>query len=46
MIKFLDLHAQYLSIKDEVDSEIASVISESAFIGGRHVREFEENFAE
>ena len=46
MIKFLDLHTQYLSIKDEVDSEIASVISESAFIGGRHVREFEENFAE
>ncbi len=46
MIKFLDLHAQYLSIKDEIDSAIASVINESAFIGGKNVKRFEENFAE
>jgi len=45
MVKFLDLHAQYLSIKDEIDSGISSVINESSFIGGKHVRDFENNFA-
>jgi dTDP-4-amino-4,6-dideoxygalactose transaminase len=46
VIKFLDLHAQYLSIKDEIDIAIAEVIQNSAFIGGRYVQQFEENFAE
>ncbi len=46
MIKFLDLHAQYLSIKDEVDAAMAAVISESAFIGGKYVKQFEEHFAD
>ncbi len=46
MIKFLDLNAQYLSIKDEIDRAISSVISESAFIGGKYLEQFEENFAE
>jgi dTDP-4-amino-4,6-dideoxygalactose transaminase len=46
MIKFLDLHKQYLSIKSEIDSVIALVISESAFIGGKYVKKFEESFAE
>jgi dTDP-4-amino-4,6-dideoxygalactose transaminase len=46
MIKFLDLHEQYLSIKDEIDSAVASVIRESAFIGGKYVKQFEDNFAE
>lgn len=45
MIKFLDLHAQYLSIKDEVNSAIYEVIHDSAFIGGKYVKQFEENFA-
>lgn len=45
MIKFLDLHKQYLSIKEEIDSAISGVINESAFIGGKHVKEFEDNFA-
>ena len=45
MIKFLDLHAQYSSIKNEIDNAISSVINESAFIGGRHVKQFEENFS-
>lgn len=45
MIKFLDLHAQYLSIKDEMDAAIAGVLESSAFIGGPAVREFEANFA-
>jgi len=46
VINFLDLHAQYLSIKDEIDYAIASVIRDSAFIGGKYAKEFEENFSE
>ena len=45
MIKFLDLHSQYLSIKDEIDSALSEVISESSFIGGKHVNQFEESFS-
>lgn len=45
MVKFLDLHAQYLSIKDEIDAVIADTIARSAFIGGNAVREFEAAFA-
>jgi dTDP-4-amino-4,6-dideoxygalactose transaminase len=44
-IPFVDLHAQYLSIKDEIDEAIASVIRESAFIRSRFVTEFEQQFA-
>jgi dTDP-4-amino-4,6-dideoxygalactose transaminase len=40
-IPFVDLHAQYLSIKTEIDAAIAEVIAESAFIRGRHVDAFE-----
>ena len=43
MIGLNDLHAQYLSIKDEIDTAIADVIRRSAFVGG--VQQFEENFA-
>jgi dTDP-4-amino-4,6-dideoxygalactose transaminase len=46
MIKFLDLHAQYLSIKGEIDSAIADVIAASAFVGGSHVPAFERDFAQ
>lgn len=45
MIKFLDLNKQYLSIKSEIDRAIESVIRESAFIGGKYLLKFEENFA-
>lgn len=44
-IPFVDLHAQYLSIKGEIDEAISNVIEETAFIRGRYVREFEEAFA-
>lgn len=44
-IPFVDLKAQYDSIKEEVDQVIAKVIGKSAFIGGRYLAEFEENFA-
>ena len=45
MIKFLDLKKQYLEIKPEIDEAIFKVISDTAFIGGKYVDEFEENFA-
>jgi dTDP-4-amino-4,6-dideoxygalactose transaminase len=43
---FVDLFAQYCSIRGELDAAIRSVIEESAFIRGRHVEEFEARFAE
>ena len=45
-VPFADLHAQYLTIKDEIDAAIADVIRNSAFIRGPHVQRFEESFAE
>lgn len=45
MIKFLDLYAQYKTIKEEIDAAIADVIANSAYIGGERVVAFEEAFA-
>ncbi|MBS1946948.1 MAG: DegT/DnrJ/EryC1/StrS family aminotransferase [Bacteroidetes bacterium] len=45
-IPFVDLKAQYLNIKHEIDSAIAKVIDETAFIGGHFVKDFETKFAE
>jgi dTDP-4-amino-4,6-dideoxygalactose transaminase len=44
-IPFVDLKAQYHSIKAEIDQAIAAVLSQTAFIGGSFVKEFEEAFA-
>jgi dTDP-4-amino-4,6-dideoxygalactose transaminase len=44
-IPFVDLKAQYDSIKKEIDEAIAAVISQTAFIGGPYLKEFEEAFA-
>ncbi|WP_298127241.1 DegT/DnrJ/EryC1/StrS family aminotransferase [Brevundimonas sp.] len=44
-VKFLDLHAQYLSIKGEVDAAMADVIARTAFINGPDVGKFEAAFA-
>lgn len=47
-IPLVDLRAQYLSIKDELDAAVGRVIAESAFVGNsgnRFVRAFEEEFA-
>ena len=44
-IPFVDLKAQYDSIKPEIDEAIAAVISQTAFIGGSFLKEFEEAFA-
>jgi dTDP-4-amino-4,6-dideoxygalactose transaminase len=44
-VPFVDLKAQYTSIKPEIDAAIAAVISDSAFVGGPFVKAFEEAFA-
>ena len=44
-IPFVDLHAQYLTIKQEIDRAIAQVIAQSAYIRGPHVDAFEEAWA-
>ena len=43
--KVLDLKSQYHSIKLEIDKAIGNVIENSAFIGGEHVAQFEDNFS-
>lgn len=44
-VPFLDLPAQYQSIKDEVDRAMAEVIDTCSFIGGQALMNFESDFA-
>jgi dTDP-4-amino-4,6-dideoxygalactose transaminase len=44
-VPFVDLHSQYLSIKSDIDNAIYNVINETAFIGGKYVNKFEEEFS-
>ena len=44
-VPFVDLHAQYLSMKNEIDAAIAEIIAESAYIRGPHVEAFERAWA-
>jgi len=43
-IPFVDLRAQYLSIKNEIDTTIQNVIDETAFIKGKYVKKFEDEY--
>jgi dTDP-4-amino-4,6-dideoxygalactose transaminase len=45
-VPFVDLYAQYESIKPQIDAAIAKVIAQSAFIRGTHVDGFEQAWAE
>ena len=44
-IPLVDLKAQYLGIKDEIDVAMARVVGNTAFIGGKEVSDFEAAFA-
>jgi len=44
-IPLVDLEAQYLSIKKEIDSAINSVLEDAQFIMGKQVESFEKKFA-
>ena len=46
MIPFVDLNAQYRSIKSEIDNAIKNCIDETNFIKGKAVSDFEKKFAE
>jgi len=45
-IPFVDLKAQYSSIKDKIDKAIQNVINDTAFIKGKYVQKFEDEYAE
>lgn len=44
-VPFVDLHAQYLSIKTEIDEAIARVIATSSFVRGPDVESFEAEYS-
>ncbi|HET7036996.1 MAG TPA: DegT/DnrJ/EryC1/StrS family aminotransferase [Thermomicrobiaceae bacterium] len=44
-VPFVDLKAQYASIKDEIDTAMGSVVETCRFVGGSPVEEFEGAFA-
>ncbi|NDC31837.1 MAG: DegT/DnrJ/EryC1/StrS family aminotransferase [Bacteroidetes bacterium] len=43
-IPFVDLYAQYQTIKGDIDFAIESVIAQSAYIGGNYVSKFEKDY--
>jgi dTDP-4-amino-4,6-dideoxygalactose transaminase len=45
-IKMVDLHGQYLKIKNEVDSAIQGVLESTAFIRGDDVRQFQDEMSD
>jgi len=45
-VPFINLKAQYLSIKSEVDSVVGSIFESSIFVGGKSVSEFENKFSQ
>jgi dTDP-4-amino-4,6-dideoxygalactose transaminase len=44
-VPFLDLKAQYQTIKSELDTAVRDVVENTEFIGGRALKSFEERFA-
>jgi len=42
-IRMVDLHSQYLTIKDEIDTAISQVIQSTEFIHGYAVKQFQQN---
>ena len=45
-IPFVDLKAQYKSIQENIDKAVSDVIADTAFIGGKYVKSFEQDFAD
>ena len=44
-VAFVDLKAQYQTLKDEIDPAIAAVLADCAFVSGKYARAFEDDFA-
>ena len=45
-VPFVDLYAQYISIKPAIDRAIENVLLDTSFVGGKYVNAFEQQFAE
>ena len=45
-INFIDLQAQYLEYKEEIDSEVMQVMSSAQFIGGEKLNKLENSLAQ
>ncbi len=45
-IPFVDLHAQYLSLKSEIDGAISRTIANSSFVRGPDVEAFEDEYSQ
>jgi len=45
-VPFVDLQAQYQSLKSDLDAAVSRVLSETAFIAGKYSAAFEEQFAD
>ncbi len=45
-VPFVDLKAQYLSIKPGVDEAVSEVFEDNVFVGGNFVSKFEKSFSE
>ena len=45
-MQFIDLKAQYVALKDEINTNIQSVLDSASFIGGTYVKELEKQLAE
>ena len=46
MVPFVDLRAQHLPIRDEIEQAIREVVESCGFVGGRILDEFEREFAQ
>ena len=46
LVPFVDMHAQYLTIKNDIDDAIKEVIKNSSFIRSNNVTKFENEFAD
>lgn len=46
MVKFLDLQAQYRSIKPQIDQAISDVLESGAFVGGKFLESFEKKLSQ
>ena len=44
-VPFLDLHASYIELQNEIDSSISRVLSSGRYIGGSEVESFEDQFS-
>ncbi len=45
-VPFLNLHAQYLEVKDEIQAAFEDILQRTAFIAGKYVERFEKAFSE